>query len=124
MEITGTVIRLFPTREISPRFSLREIVIEIDSHKQYSQPIAAQVVNDKINLLDEVQEGDTVTAHINLRGRHHASSDRYYNSLNIWRIEIKNKAQAPAAGAANSGASQTWPPAEQAATNDGDDIPF
>ena len=60
------------------------------SMEQYPQPINIEFTQDKIALLDNLQEGDSVKVGINLRGREWTSPQgevKYFNSITGWRIE-------------------------------------
>ena len=89
-EATGTILTIMDTQEFSSNFKKREFVVEIQDGS-YSQPIKFQAVQDRTELLDAFETGDTVTVHFNLRGReftrkNDGSSD-YFVNLDVWRIE-------------------------------------
>jgi len=66
MQITGTIKKLFEVEHKSDKFSKKDVVIT-DSSSRYPQDILIQFSNDKTKLLDEFNEGDVVTVHINYR---------------------------------------------------------
>jgi hypothetical protein len=93
MEIKGTIYRIDNERQVSDKFKLREFIVTTDD--QYPQSILLQTTQDKCNLLDKFKKGDTVTAHINIRGRlitDKTGVERCWNSIEVWRIEGVNAA--------------------------------
>ena len=60
------------------------------TQEQYPQPISIEFLSDKINLLDNVSEGETVKLGINIRGREWTNPQgevKYFNSITAWRLE-------------------------------------
>jgi len=104
-------------------FRKREMVITTE--EQYPQHIMVEFVQDKTDLLNDFQAGQTVKISINLRGREWVNPEgetKYFNSIQGWRIENLETA-----------ASQDMPPippadAFEPATDfneeDHDDLPF
>ena len=90
MEIKGTIKEIFAEQVISEKFKKREFVLT-DNSSQYTQEILIQCTNDKCELLDKVQVGSYVVAHINLRGRGWTNKEgvtKYFNTLEAWRLEF------------------------------------
>ncbi|MEE3035107.1 MAG: DUF3127 domain-containing protein [Bacteroidota bacterium] len=72
-------------------FRKRQIVIT--TQEQYPQNLLIEFVQDKCNLLDSFQLGQTVKIGINLRGREWVNPEgetKYFNSIQGWRIEEIN----------------------------------
>ena len=109
-EITGTVKAILEAKTFDSGFSVREFVVTIEDGK-YPQHIKLQFVNDKVALLDDVNEGDTVTVDFFINGRE--SNGNYWNSLTAWRITAENKSE--------NQEPQPEPPHEN---EEEDDIPF
>lgn len=87
MELTGIVKRV-GTEETFGTFTKRELVIL--TNEQYPQPISVEFVQDKVDLIDNVKEGETVKVHINIRGKEWTSPKnevKYFNTIQGWRIE-------------------------------------
>jgi len=129
MEVTGTVKRLLPVQNVSATFRKRELVVNTD--EQYPQTVAIEFTQDKVDLLDRVREGESVTVSINIRGREWTSPQgevRYFVTLQGWRVQAGQAgAAAPsAAAAASSMAAAPVPPAPAAgfAPVPDDDLPF
>ena len=95
MELQGTIKKLSDTQTFASGFQKREAVIL--TQEQYPQPINVEFLQEKINLLDNVSEGDNVKIGINLRGREWTSPDgqvKYFNSIVAWSI-VKQEAVQP-----------------------------
>ena len=126
MELQGTVKKIFDTQTFASGFQKREMVLL--TQEQYPQPISIEFLSDKINLLDNVSEGETVKLGINIRGREWTNPQgevKYFNSITAWRLEK----------VADNGAQPTFAtpatPATPATTNENpfadegdDDLPF
>jgi len=120
MQVTGTIKVLQDTQVVNDKgFRKREFVLTTDEHTQYPQHVSFQCTQDRCNLLDGVQVGETITVHFNLRGREWKSpkgETKYLNSLEAWKIE---KGQSGGGGYSNQPAEyETAPPREK------DDLPF
>jgi single-strand DNA-binding protein len=83
MEITGKVHKLLPIEQISDKFKKRVVVIT-DPNEKYPQFVPVEFTQDRIALLDSVNEGDEVEVAINLRGREH--SGKFYSNIEGWKV--------------------------------------
>jgi len=89
MQLTGKLKVKRDTQIVSDKFQKREFVLT-DESSQYPQDILFQLSQDKVTLIDKVQEGEVITAHFNLRGREWANPQgevKYFNTLDVWRVE-------------------------------------
>jgi single-strand DNA-binding protein len=89
MEVTGKLRTIFDTKQVSERFTKRELVLELADGK-YPQSVLFQLTGDRCAILDQFQVGDEVRIEFNLRGREWKSPQgevKYFNSLDVWRIE-------------------------------------
>ena len=87
-ELTGVLIKMFDTNEISAKFKKREFVIEVP-HSTYPQTVLFQLTQDNCELIDEIEVGDTLTIDFNIKGRAWDAPDgttKYFNSLEAWRV--------------------------------------
>lgn len=87
MDLTGTILKIFPTKKISDKFQIREFVIK--SEEKYPQEIILQLSQDRCVLLDNLTEGEKVQAFVNVRGRSWTNPQgeiKYFNSLEVWKI--------------------------------------
>ena len=88
MELQGTVKKVGETQTFASGFQKRELVLLTE--EQYPQPIQIDFLSDKIDLLNNVSEGETVKVGINIRGREWTNPQgevKYFNSITGWRIE-------------------------------------
>jgi len=117
MQITGTLKVKKQEQAVSDRFKKREFILT-DSSSQYPQHISFQLTQDRCPLLDNVQEGEIITVHFNLRGREWTSPQgevKYFNTLEAWKID-RNQ---------TDGFSQQAPPFQESMPASGnDDLPF
>ena len=126
MELQGTVKKVFETQTFASGFQKREMILL--TQEQYPQPISIEFLSDKINLLDNLREGDNVKIGINIRGREWTNPQgevKYFNSITGWRIEkaTEGSSQEPtqAAPAAQPVAASNENPF---ADEEDDDLPF
>lgn len=124
MELQGTVKKLFETQTFGSGFQKREMILL--TQEQYPQPISIEFLSDKINLLDNISEGENVKVGINIRGREWTNPQgevKYFNSISAWRLE---KATDNAAMPTSAG-QPTQAPASNAnpfSDEEDDDLPF
>lgn len=127
MELSGTVKKITENQTFSSGFQKRELILLTE--EQYPQTIAIEFLQEKVNLLDNVTEGDSVKIGINIRGREWTSPQgeiKYFNSINGWRIE-----KTASAGSAENEPTAA-PPSKQPAPTEADfpdeeeedDLPF
>lgn len=90
MEIQGTVKLVGTTQTFgSNGFRKRELVVT--TQEQYPQHIMIEFVQDKTDLLNTINVGQSVKVGINLRGREWVNPQgdtKYFNSIQGWRIEL------------------------------------
>ena len=121
MELKGTVKKLPEIQTFASGFQKRELIILTE--EQYPQPILVEFLSDKIDLLNNVKEGDSVKVGINIRGREWTNPQgevKYFNSITAWRLE-KDNSEAPVGNFSNAGQEPTV--TEATIVND-DDLPF
>ena len=91
MELNGTVKKIGETQTFASGFQKRELVLLTE--EQYPQPIQIDFLSDKIDLLNNVSEGESVKVGINIRGREWTNPQgevKYFNSITGWRLEKVN----------------------------------
>lgn len=97
MEVKGIVKLVGETEEVSAKFKKRDIVVT--TQDQYPQHISIQFVQDAVNKLDGISEGEEVEVGINLKGRLWTSpqgEEKYFNTIQGWRIDVVNTSTTPA----------------------------
>lgn len=89
MEVQGRIKVIGETQTFgSNGFRKREVVVTTE--EQYPQHIMVEFVQDKSDLLNNYQVGQSVKININLRGREWVNPQgetKYFNSIQGWRIE-------------------------------------
>lgn len=105
LTITGTVQVKFDrvdrtSQSTGNTFSTRDLVIRTDD--QYPQDICIQFTQDKCDLLDNYQIGESVKIAFNLRGQLNGWTNpqgdvKYFNTVQAWKIQ-RNSAAATAQG--------------------------
>ena len=125
MEIQGKVKMVGETQTFgSNGFRKREIVVTTE--EQYPQHIMVEFVQDKTDLLNNFNVGQSVKISINLRGREWTNPQgevKYFNSIQGWRIETL-QAEQPAEGMPPVPPAEAFAPADNLNEEDHDDLPF
>ncbi|MFM2135974.1 MAG: hypothetical protein RL021_1374 [Bacteroidota bacterium] len=120
MELTGTLKLKRDEQVVNDRFRKREFVLTVDD-RGYQQYISFICTQDKCDLLNDVNEGDTITVLFNVKGREWISPQRevkYFNSLEAWRI---NKGGSSTSSAGRVEAPEYY---NQSPAAGNDDLPF
>lgn len=124
MEVQGKIKLIGETQTFgSNGFRKRELVITTE--EQYPQPIMIEFVQDKTDLLNNYQVGQTVKVSINLRGREWLNPQgetKYFNSIQGWRIEKMD--QAASASMPPMPQEDAFEPISDFSEDDHDDLPF
>ena len=82
--IEGKVVTIGDKVQITDKFAKREIVIE--SGDKYPEQIMLEFTQDKCDLLDSANIGDTALIAFNIRGREW--NGKYFTRLEGWNIKI------------------------------------
>jgi len=127
--VKGKVRMVDATKEVGTSgFKKRDVVVSTE--EQYPQHILIQFVQDKVNLLDNINAGDEVRIQVNLRGREWINPQGetvYFNTIQGWKIE---KIVAQNIANSNASSSVTTPPQSFEAApeidekGEEDDLPF
>jgi len=115
-EVEGKLHKKFDTEQKSGTFQTREFVITVEQG-QYPQYIKFQLVQDRCEIIDNINEGSDIKVYFDLRGREWQG--KYFTNLQAWRVEAagsESKARTPA------GDFPAAPPASEG--NSYDDLPF
>jgi hypothetical protein len=125
MEIQGKIKMIGETKTFGNNgFRKREVVITTE--EQYPQHILVEFVQDKCDLLNKHNVGETVKVSINLRGREWTNPQgevKYFNSVQGWRIESLQTDQGES-GMPPVAPIEAFEPAEELNEEDHDDLPF
>jgi hypothetical protein len=88
MEVTGKIKVIDTVKEVGTGgFKKRDVVVTSD--EQYPQDISIQFVQDKCDLLNTFNIGESVKIGINLRGREWVNPQGetvYFNTIQGWNI--------------------------------------
>ena len=89
MQLNGTLKQIDKTKTFGAKeFKKREVVLTTED--QYPQHLLIEFVQDKCELLNAFNVGDSVSIGINLRGREWVNPQgetKYFNSIQGWRID-------------------------------------
>lgn len=88
-ELHGKIKTIMEPKTFGSGFTIREFVVTVEDGK-YPQDIVLQFVQDKVSLLDTIDEGQDVTVHFDIRGKEY--NGRYFNNLQAWKIESESSA--------------------------------
>jgi single-stranded DNA-binding protein len=115
-DLTGKIKLIQEEKKFDSGFAKREMVVIVEDGK-YPQEINIEFVQDKIALLENLQEGQEVTVTFDIRGREY--NGRYFNNLQGWKVvTLGNEAANP------QGEQAQEPPYPTPADFQDDDIPF
>lgn len=119
--LSGTVKVKNDTQQISEKFKKREFVVT-DASGNYPQDISFQLTQERVTQLDDVNQGDMVNVSFFIRGREWTSPAgevRYFNSLDVWKVEkMSGGAGAPNAEPTSAASAETF------VEEGDDDLPF
>ena len=90
MDVTGIVKAKFETVQVSEKFKKREFVLTIEPSSPYPQQVSLQLVQDKVNLIDNINIGEEIKVYFNLKGREWVSPQgetKYFNTIDAWKLE-------------------------------------
>ncbi len=128
MNVTGKILEIFETQNISNTFKKREFVLEYAENPQYPEYLKFEMIQDKCALLDGLNVGDTVNVFFNLKGRKWTDPKgevKYFNSLQAWKFETEAAGGSTPPPQADQGMDQMeepgWVDSNEAAD---DDLPF
>ena len=128
-ELQGTLIVKNDTQVISDRFKKREFVIEKKETSpngfEFVDTIKFQLVQDKVDLIDNFQLGQNINVHFNIKGNKWEKGGQvnYFVNLDAWKVEeAGSQAQSTQSG---PGSTPPPPPSSDIPEDDGtDDLPF
>lgn len=118
MNMSGRIVAIDSTQQVTDRFRKRTFVIETDDPK-YPQTIQCELGNDRCELMDAPRRvGDQIDFDFEIRGRKWSSKDgvdKYFVSINVFKIRLLKASADPFAA---SGGGHDQPPLADS------DIPF
>ncbi len=120
MEIKGKVHEVSPTAQVTESLKKRELIVEYVENPQYPEYLKFEAIQDRCALLDNVKVGEDVEVFFNLKGRpwtDKTGKKSYFNSMQLWKINVLSGAGAQAAPAYAA-------PADISSAPEDDDLPF
>jgi single-strand DNA-binding protein len=117
-EVEGKLHKKYDTEKKSDSFQTREFVLLVEQG-QYPNYIKFQLVQDRVDAIDNLEEGAGIKVYFDLRGREWQG--KYFTNLQAWRIEAVGqdaKAKVPAGDFPSS------PPGNVEEGSSYDDLPF
>jgi len=91
MEITGIILRIEKTENVSEKFKKRRIILDYTENIKFPQIIELTLVQNNIDLANKLNQGDEVKVMFNLKGKEAVDKNgikRVYNTLEVWKIEV------------------------------------
>lgn len=92
-QVIGKIIVIGKTQVVGSAGTFQKRLVVVETDEKYAQKIPVDFVQDKCEVLDSYSIGDNVTIDINIRGNEY--QDRYYVSLNGWKITKNESTNAP-----------------------------
>lgn len=116
-EVEGKLVKKYDVESKSSSFQAREFVIEVPDGN-YPQFVKFQLVQDRCALIDNMNEGEQIKVHFDLRGREWQG--KYFTNLNAWKVEKMTGTNSAPPATAEAG---SFPSAADEPAAD-DDLPF
>lgn len=92
-ELEGKLHKKFETVSKTATFQAREFVVELNNGN-YPQMIKFQLTQDRCSIIDNMEEGQMIKVHFDLRGREW--NGKYFTNLNAWKVEAPTAVEEPA----------------------------
>jgi hypothetical protein len=117
-EVEGKLHKKYDIEKKTDSFQTREFVL-LDDKGQYPNYVKFQLTQDKVSVIDNMEEGSDIKVYFDLRGREWQG--KYFTNLNAWRIEALGSESKPKVAA---GEFPSKPPAFTEEGSSYDDLPF
>lgn len=122
-DITGTLVKKYEVETKGESFKVRDFVIKASDGGQYDNFVKFQTTQDRTSIIDDLNEGDEIKVHFDLRGRQW--QDKYFTNLNAWRVEAVAAGSAPSPPTGNSSGDDDFPTtSDEPMVEADDDLPF
>ena len=120
-ETKGKLHKKFDIESKTATFQAREFILLIEEGN-YPQYIKFQLTQDKCEIIDNYEPGDTIKVWFDLRGREW--NEKYFTNLNAWKIEknTEDQTQIPGYEEGDFPLDSDFP--EGLSDNVEDDLPF
>ncbi|MDN5217385.1 DUF3127 domain-containing protein [Fulvivirgaceae bacterium BMA12] len=127
MDIKGKLLEVFDTQNVTNTFRKREFILEYAENPQYPELLKFELIQEKCDLLDSFSAGQEVNVFFNLKGRKWTDPKgevKYFNSLQAWRLQPAEEAQAAGAPQETSLDAQSEPEWLSDDEGDNEKLPF
>ena len=85
MNIQGTVKLVTAPEQVSEKLTKQLLIVEYAENEKYPETISFEAINDKCRIIENLQPGESVNVHFNLKGREW--NGKYFNTLSVWKVE-------------------------------------
>lgn len=94
LEVEGTLYRIDAAQTLSENFTKREFVIKIPNGNYEPKYAPFQLVNDKCDIIEPYQVGQTVVVSFNLGGKPFIKEGKelFFPNCTAWKIQPKGSA--------------------------------
>lgn len=97
LEITGKLYKKYDTQPVTNKFKKREFIIEISEEingNTYTNYGKFQLVQNKCDIIDRANIGDTVKVNFNIKGNkwEKDGKEQVITNLDAWRVEVLQSA--------------------------------
>ena len=93
MDIKGKVKRIGSTMTIGNKgFRKRELVVDVTRDPKYPEYVPIEFVQDSVDKLGGLREGQDVTVNVSVGGREWVSPQgetKYFASVKGWKVEVE-----------------------------------
>ncbi len=88
MQYEGKIIHIGEVETVGQNaLQKRTVVLEEITDREYKGGISFDLIKDKVTLIDPFQVGDSVKVSLNFRTNYSENTQKYYTSINAWRID-------------------------------------
>ena len=84
-KITGKVLSISGIETVGQNATEKQTIVVEETGQEYPQSVTIDALNDKVQQLAGISEGDEVTAHFNLKAREY--NGRWFQNVNLWKVE-------------------------------------
>jgi len=92
LELIGRIENKLPLQSgVSSRGEWRKQEFIIETQQQYPKKVCISCWGDKIDELEQIQEGESIKVSINIESREY--NGRWYTDIKAWRIEKNSNGQ-------------------------------
>ena len=119
-DISGTLVKKYETETKGESFRVRDFVIKANDGGQYDNKF--QCTQDRTAIVDDINEGDEIRVHFDLRGRQW--QDKYFTNLNAWRVENLSGGSGTPSNSGGSSVPDFSAASDEPSAEASDDLPF